>query len=161
MQLALQLASPVYMRMGKSDRGDVHQAPVALQPGELLQVRPGGRGITMLATGSMVQTALELVAAGIDAEVWSVPSIKPLSQPQLLEIAARSSRLITLEEHSITGGMGSAVVEALAQKVPILIQRIGSPDRFSTSCGTWDYLLQEHQIDLPAVLQQVQAFCTE
>jgi len=166
MELAFASASPVYLRMGKSDRGDVHASALDLSPhelrsGGLLKVRPGAGRVAMLATGSMVRTALQLCEAGVDAEVWSVPSIKPLSQAQLRAIAARADRLITLEEHSIMGGMGSAVLEALADQVPVRIQRIGSADRFSSSCGTWDYLLQEHQIDLAAVLQKVQAFCQE
>jgi transketolase len=161
MELAFDSAAPIYLRMGKSDRGDVHAGPVAVRSGELLRVRQGHGQVAMIATGAMVQTALELVAAGVDADVWSVPCIKPLSATQLHEIAAQARRIITLEEHSILGGMGSAVAEVLAQTAAVPIQRIGSPDRFSSCCGTWDYLLQEHQIDLPAVLQKVQAFCTE
>jgi transketolase len=161
MELAFATGTPVYLRMGKSDRGDVHAGALDLRSGELLRIRNGSKRIVMLATGSMVQTALQLVEAGVDAEVWSVPCIKPLSQTQLLEIAARCRRMITLEEHSIMGGMGSAVAEALAHKSQTPIQRIGSPDRFSSHCGTWDYLLKEHQIDLPSVIQQIQAFCTE
>lgn len=159
MDLAFASGTPIYMRMGKSDRGDVHSEALALRSGEILRVGQGNRRIAILATGSMVQTALQLVAAGVDAEVWSVPSIKPLSQAALLDIAGRCDKLITLEEHSIIGGMGSAVAEALAQKAPVPIQRIGSPDRFSTLCGNWDYLIEEHQIDVPAVLEKVQAFC--
>jgi len=159
LQLAFALESPVYLRMGKSDCGDVHAGPVSVQPGALLRVRQGTARLAMLATGSMVRTALQLAESGLDADVWSVPCIKPLSPTQLTQIATSADRLITLEEHSIVGGMGSAVAEMLAQSTPIPLQRIGSPDRFSSYCGTWDYLLQEHGIDMDAVQRQVYAFC--
>lgn len=158
MQLALQLASPVYLRVGKSDRGDVHSGPVSLQAGELLQVRKGTQRIALLATGSMVKTALELVDQGLDAEVWSVPSIKPLSRQQMAEITNRVNCVITLEEHSVMGGLGACVAEEVAAHRPLPVCRIGIEDRFSAYCGTWDYLLQEHQLDLPSVKQRIDTF---
>ena len=160
MQLALQLASPVYLRVGKSDRGDVHPGPVRLQAGELLQVRKGTQRIALLATGSMVRTALELADQGLDAEVWSVPSIKPLSAQQLAEISHRVDCIVTLEEHSIMGGLGACVAEEVAGHRPLPICRIGIEDRFSAYCGTWDYLLQEHRLDLPSVKLRVSSFLT-
>ena len=158
MQLALQLNTPVYLRMGKSDRGDVHAGPVALQPGDMLRVKQGTRRIALLATGSMVRTALELADQGLDAEVWSIPSIKPLDQRQLREITSRVDCLITLEEHSVMGGLGACVAEEVALHRPLPICRIGVEDRFSAYCGTWDYLLQEHRLDLPSVKHRVENF---
>lgn len=158
MELALKLASPVYLRVGKSDRGDVHAGPVRLQAGELLQVRKGAQRIALLATGSMVRTAMELVAQGLDAEIWSVPSIKPLSLHQLHAIADRVDAVITLEEHSIMGGLGACVAEELAAYRPLPVCRIGIEDRFSVYCGTWDYLLQEHKLDVTSVRARVENF---
>jgi transketolase len=158
MQLALRLASPVYLRVGKSDRGDVHAGPVPLQAGDMLRVGTGSGRIALLATGSMVRTAMELVGQGIDAEVWSVPSIKPLNHDQLHAIASRVSAVVTLEEHSIMGGLGACVAEELAAFHPLPVCRIGVQDRFSALCGTWDYLLHEHQLDLLAVRQRIDSF---
>ena len=158
MQLALQLASPVYLRVGKSDRGDVHPGPVRLKAGELLQVRKSTNRIALLATGSMVRTALELADQGLDAEVWSVPSLKPLSAQKLAEISRRVDCIVTLEEHSIMGGLGDCVAEQVAGQRPLPICRIGIEDRFSAYCGTWDYLLQEHRLDLPSVRQKIETF---
>jgi transketolase len=158
MQLALQLASPVYLRVGKSDRGDVHSGPVNLKVGELLQVRQGTQRIALLATGSMVKTALDLSDQGLDGEVWSVPSIKPLSQQQLAQIANRVDCIVTLEEHSVMGGLGACVAEEVAAHRPLPVCRIGIEDRFSAYCGTWEYLLQEHRLDLPSVNQRIETF---
>ncbi len=158
MQLALQLNAPVYLRMGKSDRGDVHAGPVTLQAGELLRVMHGTRRIALLATGSMVKTALELSAQGLDASVWSVPSIKPLSQQQLTTIAQGVDAVVTLEEHSVMGGLGAAVAEALSAIRPLPICRIGIEDRFSAFCGTWEYLLGEHKLDSKTISQRIARF---
>jgi len=114
MELAFCADAPVYLRMGKSDRGDVHKDPVPLKIGHMLQVRYGARRLALIATGSMVKTALEITAQGLEAEVWSVPSVKPLSTQQLTEIANRVDKIVTLEEHSVTGGLGSAIAESMA-----------------------------------------------
>jgi transketolase len=158
MELALKLASPVYLRVGKSDCGDVHASPVQLQAGELLQVRKSRQRIALLATGSMVRTALELADQGLDAEVWSIPSIKPLNQQQLREITSRVDCLVTLEEHSVMGGLGACVAEEVALHWPLPVCRIGVEDRFSAYCGTWEYLRQEHRLDLPSVKYRIENF---
>lgn len=158
MQLALQLVSPVYLRIGKSDSGDVHPGPIRLQAGEWLQVRKGIQRIALLATGSMVRTALELADQGLDAEVWSVPCIKPLSSQQLAEITSRVDCIVTLEEHSVMGGLGACVAEEVSAHRPLPVCRIGIEDRFSAYCGTWDYLLQENRLDLLSVKQRIDDF---
>lgn len=158
MQLALQLSSPVYLRVGKSDRGDVHTGPIELQAGDLLQVRNGEQPIALLATGSMVKTALELADQGLGAEVWSVPSIKPISHQQLAGITSRVGCVITLEEHSVIGGLGACVAEEIASHRPLPLCRIGIEDRFSPYCGTWEYLLEEHRLDLLSVKKRIDDF---
>lgn len=158
MELALTLNSPVYLRMGKSDRGDVHTRPLGLQAGEMVQIRQGKQRLALLATGSMVKTALELCDRGLDAEVWSVPCIKPLARQQLADLVTRVDGLVTLEEHSIMGGLGACIAEKVAELRPLSICRIGIQDRFSAYCGTWDYLLKEHQIDLLSVQKRVEDF---
>lgn len=158
MRLALDLRAPVYLRVGKSDRGDVHHAPVAFHAGELLQVRKGGRRVAILATGSMVRAAIDVADRGIDAEVWSAPSIKPLDPLRLTEIAGRVDAVVTMEEHSVLGGLGAAVAEVLGAQRPLPLLRIGVEDRFSQYCGTWDYLLQEHKLDTASVRERVEVF---
>ena len=161
MQLALRLGAPVYMRVGKSDRGDVHAGPVELKPGELVQVRQGTRRVAFLATGSMVKTAVEIADQGLGAEVWSVPSIKPVDARQFGEIAGRVDTVVTMEEHSVMGGLGACVAEMLATQRPLPLLRVGVEDRFSQYCGTWDYLLQEHALDMPSVKQRVESFLAQ
>ena len=160
MEYAYAANGPVYLRMGKSDRGDVHAGPVAaLRPGRLLKVhdgradRPG-----LIATGSMVRTALE-IAAEQDLSVWSVPMLKPLAADDVCAAARVSTGLVTLEEHSVLGGLGAAIAEITSEHRPTRVLRIGVPDRFSEHCGTHAYLLQEHGLDSQRVHQRIASFC--
>jgi len=160
MEYALAYRGPIYLRMGKSDRGDVHQAPIdALQAGQLLKLRSGRSDRPgLIATGSMVTTAAE-VATRLDLNVWSAPVLKPLAH-KAIESAAQVSRcLVTLEEHSILGGLGAAVAEILSEIHPMRLLRIGVQDRFSEHCGTYTYLLQEHGLDHSTVVTRIEAFC--
>jgi len=159
MKLATSLESPVYLRIGKSDRGDVHDGPIKVRSGEPILV--GGRSnsrIAFFATGSQVRTALDLIKRGIEAEVWSVPVVKPLSKGTILEVAGRVDRLVTLEEHSTYGGLGAAVSELISESCPRPLLRIGVEDRFSARCGSWEYLLQEHKLDVASIESRLRAF---
>lgn len=160
MELAFQSKSPVYLRMGKSDRGDVHTQKPLASIGALLPIQPGlGGGVSFIATGSMVRTAMDIAAADYpDAAVWSAPFIKPLDQKQVAAICAQSRAVVVLEEHSVLGGLGSAIAEIASELAAVRLLRIGVPDRFSQHCGTYEYLLHEHGLDRAAVAQRVQAF---
>lgn len=158
MEYAHRLESSVYLRMGKSDRGSVHSAPLdPLVPGKLLPVREGTPGKPVLiATGSMIGTALELELTG--SAVWSVPMIKPLDAEMLCEVVAEASAVIVLEEHSIYGGVGSAVCEVLSERMPKRVLRVGVNDRYSEHCGSYNYLLREHGLDTEAVRLRIANF---
>ena len=147
---------PVYLRMGKSDRGDVHAGPVgALQPGRLLRVREGRADRPgLIATGSMVRPALDL-AQQTDLFVWSAPTLKPLLVDDVCAAARASAGLITMEEHSVLGGLGSAVAEITGEHQPTRVLRIGVPDRFSAHCGSHAYLLREHGLDTETVRRRI------
>lgn len=150
---------PVYMRMGKSDRGDVHGGPIGpMQSGRLLKIRDGRSDRPgLVATGSMVRTAAD-IAHELDLAVWSAPSLKPLLAEDVCAAACACTGLVTLEEHSVLGGLGAAVVEIISEQQPTRVLRIGVPDRFSEHCGTHAYLLREHGLDIDSVRARVAAF---
>ncbi len=158
MQHALALSTPVYLRMGKGDRGDVHSSPIQIRAGELFSVKRGRQRLALISTGSMVKTAIEITQQGLDASVWSAPSIKPLNAEQLTAIAADVDAIITLEEHSVIGGLGSMVAEIISAQRPVPICCIGVNDRFSSSCGTWQHLLVEHEIDILSATRRIVKF---
>lgn len=152
--------APVYMRMGKSDRGDVHSGALEPSAGALLSVRRGEPGgLALIATGSLVRTALDVAAAVFPgAAVWSAPSLKPIDAAQVAAICRESRALVTLEEHSVHGGLGSLIAELSSASEPRPLLRIGVPDQFSMHCGSYDYLLTEHGLDAAAVERRIREF---
>jgi transketolase len=158
MGLALQSAGPVYLRMGKSDRGSVHRHTPDLRWGSLLRVRSGSGPVAWIATGSMVLTALEAADRWPDSPVWSAPSLKPLDEDKVAAICGSHDVVVVLEEHSVFGGLGSAVAEIATDRAPTRVCRIGVPDRFSRYCGSYAYLMSEHGLDTPSVVHRVQEF---
>lgn len=152
---------PVYLRMGKADRGDIHTGPVGLlQPGRLLKARSGQSNLPgLIATGSMVRTALD-IAEELNLAVWSAPFLKPLQGADVCEAARLTNGLVTLEEHSVLGGLGAAVAEITSEYQPTRLLRLGVSDRFSLHCGTYDYLKQEHGMDNHTVRQRIDDFIT-
>lgn len=160
MDHAYALQAPVYLRMGKADRGDVHTGPINAAPGALLPICKGPRkGVALIATGSMLQTAREIAEHSFPSmSVWSVPSLKPIDVEQVEQICEESSALVTLEEHSIYGGLGSIITEISCSSRPRPILRIGVNDRFSERCGTYEFLLSEHGLDAASVKRRISDF---
>jgi transketolase len=159
LELSTKTATTIYLRMGKADRGDVHSAPIHSNLGDLLQVRTGVGDISLIATGSMVRTAMDIADHAFpNSAVWSVPFIKPADPTQITAICRRSRIIAVLEEHSVNGGLGSSIAEIASEYAPTKIIRIGVQDRYSEACGTYDYLLTEHGLDKKSVEQKILQF---
>lgn len=157
---AYQANQSSYIRIGKSDLGDVHERKIKFKRGHVYQVKEGiNTGMAFIATGSLVKESLNVAAKYFpEASVWSAPSIKPINVEKIVDICSTSSLIITLEEHSIIGGLGSLIAEITSEKAPIRILRIGVNDRFSESAGTYEYLKQEHRLDETAIVEKVKKF---
>lgn len=160
MERAYQVKASVYLRMGKSDRGDVHATDLRVTPGDLLPARPGQTGgIAFIATGSLVRTALDIAGEFYtDAAVWSAPFIKPINIQQVKTICEQSRAVVVMEEHSVLGGLGSVITEIACDFAPVRILRVGVKDRFSHYCGTYECLLKEHGLDRPTIERQLHDF---
>lgn len=163
MEMAYHSKAPVYFRMGKSDRGDVHVTVPQAKVGSLLEVKPGKAGdVAFIATGALVRTAVDIAGEYYpDADVWSAPFIKPIDSKQVTTVCKQSRVVVVLEEHSVLGGLGSAIAEIASQFAPIRILRVGVRDRFSHHCGTYEYLLKEHGLDRLAIEQRISDFLAE
>jgi transketolase len=146
--------------MGKADLGDVHTGPISsLQQGRLLKIRDGQSDRPgLIATGSMVRAAID-IAESLDLMVWSAAFLKPLAEDDVRAAAQATNGLVTLEEHSVLGGLGAAITEITSEHQPSRVLRIGVPDRFSKYCGSHAYLLREHGLDTNSVRKRVRAFC--
>jgi len=126
---------PVYLRLG----GRVEEPPVnppgqPFRPGRATVLRPG-RDIAIIACGAMVAPALQaaetLAAQGVGARVINLHTIKPLDRDTVLAAAAETGRIVTAEEHHLTGGLGGAVAELLSQELPTRMRMVGMPDEFA------------------------------
>ncbi len=136
---------PAYLRLGKGKEAIVHtDAPKGITIGEALLVR-AGTDVTIISTGDglgiAVDAARRLAEHGCDARVLSMPCVKPIDRAAVLRAAHETRHIITVEEHNIIGGLGSAVAEILAESgTATPLTRIGVPDMFFELAGS-----QAHQ----------------
>ncbi|MDR1690790.1 MAG: transketolase family protein [Candidatus Methanoplasma sp.] len=137
---------PVYMRMGRSESPVITQEGAEFTIGKASVLKEGG-DVTLIGTGTMVSLCLEaaeaLLEEGIDAEVVNMSTIKPLDRDAIRTSLDKTGCAVTAEEHSIIGGLGSAVAEFLAQDVPVPLEMIGTKDTFGES-GTPDQLFKKY-----------------
>lgn len=127
---------PFYVRLGRASVPEVYPAGFELEVGRSYVLREGS-DVTIAACGVLVAEALEaakvLEAEGVSAEVIDVATVKPLDVETLVASVAKTGRIVTCEEHSVLGGMGSAVSEVLSEVCPVPTRRVGVADVFGTS----------------------------
>ena len=137
---ALRLGRPTYIRLGKKGEPVIHAAPPSFTIGRGIEVRHGG-DVAILSVGNMLavalQTADDLQAQGVSAQVVSMHTVKPLDDVLLRTAFTDKKAVVVLEEHGLTGGAGSAVLEwGNSQEVDLRkLLCIGGPDRFLSGCG--------------------------
>jgi transketolase len=147
---ALDFNGPVYMRFGRLAVPVVNDA--ATYKFELGKgvVMKDGKDVTIVATGLMVNEALEAARAlendGISARVVNIHTIKPLDKELIAKCAQETGVIVTAEEHSIIGGLGSAVAEVLSEKMPTKMMRTGIMDCYGES-GTAAQLIEKYGLD--------------
>ncbi len=120
-----------------------------------------GTDVTIVATGICVDSALgaaELLAKdGISAEVINICTIKPLDEELIISSAKKTGKVVTAEEHSVIGGLGSAVCDALCKSLPTPVCKIGMQDTFGES-GSAAALVEKYKLDAKGVYEQVKEF---
>ena len=102
-----------------------------------------------------IEAATRLHKDGVSAEVINAASIKPLDEDTLVRAATRTRHVVTIEDHSIFGGLGGAVAETLAELAPRRVLRVGVPDTFSKAVGGHEFLLRHHGVHTEAVVECV------
>ncbi len=152
-RLAAATDGPVYVRMGRAKVPQVYEPGFQMALGGSRVLRAGG-DVTLLACGVEVNEALKaadaLAAEGIDAEVVDVYSVKPLDEATILASVKKTGRVVTCEEHSVYGGMGSVVASLLAVAQPTPMRMIGTRDTFGTS-ASFEELMAHYGVDAPAI----------
>ena len=160
-KVAYEHNGPVYLRFGRlaipviNDEENYH---FELGKGIVLKE---GTDVTIIATGLCVNESMEaakmLEADGISAEVINIHTIKPLDEELVLSSAKKTGKVVTVEEHSVIGGLGSAVADVLSEKEPTRMMKIGINDVFGES-GPAVELIKKYGLDAESIYKKVKAF---
>ena len=158
---AVEYDGPVYIRFGRAAVPVINDRPdYKFEIGKGTVVREG-TDVTIVATGICVDSALgaaeKLAAEGISAEVINICTIKPLDEDIIIKSAKKTGKVVTAEEHSVIGGLGSAVCDALCKSYPTPVYKIGMQDCFGES-GSAAALVQKYKLDAQGVYEQVKGF---
>lgn len=152
---AIDYQGPVYIRLGRAETKDIHDDSYHFEWGKAEVLRQGS-DVTIFATGIMTAKALDaaetLAKQGVQAKVINVHTIKPLDEETVIASAKKTGKVVTAEEHSIIGGLGSAVAEVLARQCPTKQAFVGVQDSFGES-GSPDDLLEKYGLTTEAIVK--------
>jgi transketolase len=157
---AVKHEGPVYIRFGRAAVPVVFDEDYDFQIGKGSVIREG-KDVSIIANGLCVASAIEaadmLAKDGIDAEIVNICTIKPLDEELVVKTASKTGKVVTAEEHSIIGALGSAVAECLSEKCPTKMYRIGVRDVFGESASA-QVLMHKYMLDGEGIYKQVKAF---
>ena len=180
---------PVYLRLGKSGEPVLHKKKPHFKIGKGLLLQDG-KDVTIIATSTMLERAMEvarelkrqgergkgkgdmqsnknnpipftLYPKQISVRLISMPTIKPLDEKIIIDSIRKTGALVTLEEHSMIGGLGSAVAEVVAESgLPVKFKRIAVPDRFTNVIGLQEYMRKANRLDRESITETVLSMLT-
>ena len=151
---------PCYLRLGRAGEPFVHQQGIEFHLGKAITVR-NGFDLTLISTGGLLATtvsvARRLEKDGIDARVLSMHTVKPLDTEAVMTAARETQAVVTIEEHSVNGGLGGAVAEVLAESVELRVplKRLGLPPVFCHQVGTQEYLQVAYGLSEDGILHSL------
>lgn len=155
---AAQLDSPVYLRIHRYKTPRLYDMECTISPGKA-DILKEGDDLTLISTSSMVNKALEaakiLERKGIDAEVVNAYCLKPIDKDAILNSAVKTKRVITIEEHTVVGGLGGIVAEIIAQNCDAKLDMIGIPDQF-TVVGEYDQLINHYGLSVDSLVDKIE-----
>ncbi|MBM3255608.1 MAG: 1-deoxy-D-xylulose-5-phosphate synthase [Candidatus Omnitrophica bacterium] len=135
---------PIYFRLGKNQEPNIHNQKTKIRIGQAIKITQG-KDVALITTSTMLKQGLEWVQGwakkGIKATFLSMPTLKPLDRAAILKLINQGLPIITLEEHNIIGGLGSAVAEVIAESgKPVRFKRVAIPDQYSREVGNQEFL---------------------
>lgn len=152
-----------YLRLGRGGEPRVHTPLHNYKLGQALCIQrhpiAGARTVAILSTGGILDEACAaakaLIRQGVAVEQYSFPTVKPLDQSLIVELMQRNNLIVTVEEHNIVGGFGSAVAEVMAEHASTCsLLRIGIPDLYSVRVGSQKYLRAQYGLDAQAIVER-------
>ncbi len=154
---AYKIRGPVYVRLSRLATPVIYEDNQKFELGKMVQIGDG-TDATIFATGDVVQEAIkakeELEKQGINIRVIDVHTIKPIDEEMIIKCAKQTKRLISIEDHSIIGGLGTAISEVLAEKYPCKLERMGIKDEFGKS-GKAEELLKYYKLDSESIVNKI------
>ena len=158
---AVEYEGPVYLRFGRLAVPVIHdEASYKFEIGKGVVEREG-KDVTIVTTGLCVSESLEAAAKlaeeGIDAKVINIHTIKPIDEELILAAAKETGKIVTVEEHSVIGGLGSAVCDVLSEKLPTRVMKIGINDTYGES-GPAKELIKKYGLDSESIAARVKDF---
>ena len=156
-EYAAEHEGPVYIRISRNSLPDIYSSDYKFNPNKAVVLREG-KDLTIISNGDVLVEALKaaeiLESKGVSAEVISLPVVKPFDSETILASAKKTGLVFTLENHSINGGIGSAIAEFLSENHPTKVVRIGVNDEFGQS-GTPNELLKFYGLDAESVVNRI------
>ena len=147
---------PVYLRVGRAETPQVYPGDYEFVIGKAVRLREGSDVALIASGGRMVWEALaasdQLAAAGIGAQVLNLHTLKPLDRAAIAAAAAETGAVVTVEDHSVIGGVGCAVAEVVLTEHPAPVIRVGVPDLFCEKVGTYEEMLPVYNMDARAIV---------
>ncbi len=150
---------PVYLRLGKAGEPNVHLLKPRFAIGKGIVIREG-KDVSLLATSTLLyrgwEVADNLQAQGVEVRLISMHTIKPIDNELIKECVKKTRAIFTLEEHSVIGGLGSAVAEVLAEYgKSVVFKRLGVPDRFTKVIGNQEYMREANQLAVGQIVETI------
>jgi len=150
---------PVYFRLNRNEVPLLFDESYAPVIGKAVTLREG-QDVTLVCCGLMVSRALEAAAQlerqRVRARVLEVHTLKPIDEEAIVRAATETGALVTAEEHTIVGGLGSAVAEVISERAPVPLRRVGLRDRFAES-GPYEALLEKYGLSVPSIVEAAQS----
>ncbi len=148
-----------YLRLGRGGEKQIHDKIDNFQIGKAIKIKDG-KNVAVFSTGAIFdevdEACKELLNEGITPAVYTFPTVKPIDKETIIECSEKYSTIITVEEHNLSGGFGSAVAEVLAEEnTHAKLVRVALDDRYSCIVGSQKYLRQQYSIDAQAIINKV------
>lgn len=154
---AIEMNGPVYLRLGRLGVPVIYPTDMEFKIGKAIEIQDG-EDVSIIATGMMVGIAMEAVellkAEGISVKLIDMHTIKPLDAEKVIECAKKTGAIVTVEEHSVIGGLGGAVAEAVCDGCPVPVKRVGVNDSFGKSGKPAD-LLKKYGLTAENIVEAV------
>lgn len=150
LEAAFTLKMPTYIRIGKSDRPEVHTSPLTKISSAISLIKESTDTV-ILATGSMVSTGKDL-AVKHKLSLYSCPVLNFYDQQEMLDVLKKYKNIVTLEEHSVHGGFGSSIADLIAGNgLNLKLTKFGIREYFTKGCGSYEYAIKFHQLDFESI----------